>query len=113
MINTYFGRLLLNVSVNTVSENKIVFNNRLAIREVNNKTTYIDVVAWDNTAKLIEMYFKKGYEILFQGHLINTKKKNLSCEFETVSIVIDNVLFTNGNPKKYNDSEIEEVEDFL
>ena len=112
MINTYFGRLAYDVKVETVSDNKKVLNNRLAIRFSKNQTTFIDIVAWDSTAELIGKYFRKGYEFLFQGRIINKKKLiGNGVEVEANALLVDEVFFTNGNPKP--DSMDSQVEDFL
>lgn len=92
------GRLTFEVKVNDVGEGKKVLNNRIAIQAGKDKTTFIDIVAWNGTAELIGKYFKKGYEILIEGHLINTSKKKDNVEYETVEILVENVLFTHGKP---------------
>lgn len=114
MVNTYFGRLTYDVKIETVgNENKKVLNNRLAIRTSKNQTTFIDIVAWEGTAELIGKHFKKGYEILFQGKLINKKKPiGNGVEIEGNAILVDEVFFTNGNP--YNKITTKEnIPDFL
>jgi single-stranded DNA-binding protein len=120
MINTYFGRLTYDVKVDTVgSEGKKVLNNRIAIKLSKNQTTFIDIVAWEGTADLIGKHFKKGYEILFQGKLINKKKLiGDGVEVECHALLIDEVIFTNGNSKDKaapaNDSYIGDSEtDFV
>lgn len=111
MVNTYFGRLSFDVKVDTVNENKKVLNNRLAIRVNKDQSTFIDVVAWGGTAELIGKYYKKGFEILLQGRLINNKKFIAKgVETEGVAILIDDVIFTYGNKK---DKENENEPDFL
>ena len=100
------GRLVFDVKVDKVgADKKSVLNNRLAIssgKDSNGKekTTFIDVVAWNGTADLIGKYFKIGYEIYVEGHLINTTRKKDNVEFNTVAINIDTIKFTNGNPKE-------------
>lgn len=112
MINTYFGRLVFDVKVDTVNENKRVLNNRLAIRITKEQTTFIDIVAWGGTAELIGKNYKKGSEILLQGRLINNKKviaKNV--ETDNVAILVDDVIFTYGN--KRDNNEYEDEKDFI
>lgn len=105
------GRLVFDVEVKDVAENKKVVNNRIAIQNSKNSTTFVDIVAWDSTADLIGKHFKKGFEILLQGHLINTTRKKDNVEIESVSILVDKVIFTNGNPKEYDIDQ--NVPDFL
>ncbi len=115
MVNTYFGRLTNDVKVDIVGpESKKVLNNRLAMRLSKNQTTYIDVVAWEGTAELISRFYKKGYEILFQGKLINKKKLiGNGVEVEGNALLIDEVIFTSGNPKAVEDQQVDGVKDFL
>lgn len=102
---TELGRLVFDVKVDKVGQdNKSVFNNRIAIssgkdKTGKEKTTFIDIVAWSGTADLIGKYYKKGYEIYVEGHLINTNRKKDNVEFETVAINVENIKFTYGNPK--------------
>lgn len=105
------GRLTYPVKLDTVKvkdSEKKVLNNRLAIPINKDKSTFIDIVAWGTTAELINKHFKKGFEILVQGTLINNTRKKENVEFETVVLLIEKVLFTHGNPR-----ELEEVPDFL
>jgi single-stranded DNA-binding protein len=97
------GRLVFDVKVEYVGdEKKPVLNNRLAIQLGKDKTTFIDVVAWDKVAETICKNFKKGYEIFIEnGHLINKTRKKDNVEFETVALYIDKIKFTNGNPKEF------------
>ena len=104
------GRLVFDVEVKDVGENKKVLNNRLAIPISKDETTFVDVVAWGTTAELIAKYFKKGFEILVQGHLINKKRKRDNVEYDTVAILVNRVIFTNGNPKEDSGKD---VQDFL
>jgi Single-strand binding protein family. len=82
------------------SEGKKVLNNRLAMKISKNQTSYIDLVAWDAKAELIERFYHKGYEILFQGKLINKKKIiGNGLEFDGNALLVEDVIFTNGNGK--------------
>lgn len=106
------GRLVYDVEVKDVGDNKKVLNNRIAIQNSKEDTTFIDIVAWNNTAHLIGKYFKKGYEILIQGQLINKKIKKNDIEYDTVAILVNKVIFTNGNPKEF-DFNSNDIPDFL
>ena len=99
------GRLTFDVVLENVGVDKKVVNNRLAIAVSKNQTTFVDIVAWNGTAEIIEKHFKKGFEILIQGHLINKTKKKDNVDFDTVAILVDKVLFTNGNPKEHKNGE--------
>lgn len=106
------GRLVYDVEVKEVGEGKKVLNNRIAISNGKNDSTFIDIVAWNGTAELIGKHFKKGFEILLSGKLINTQKKKGELEYEGHAILVDNVIFTNGNPKAF-DIDSADVPDFL
>lgn len=103
------GRIVYDVEVKNVGEGKKVVNNAIAIQRGKNLTTFIEFEAWDQTAELIGKYFKKGYEILLQGQLINKKKKKGEVEYQTVAIGVEKIFFTHGNPRdKDIEKEIEE-----
>lgn len=106
------GRLTQDVVLETVSGGKKVLNNCVAIRLNKTTTTFLDVTAWDDTAELIATYFRKGYEILFSGRLVNKRKfAKKGVEVQTVCAVIDRVHFFNGNPREGTDAHAED--DFL
>lgn len=107
---TELGRLVFDVNLETVKEDKKVINNRIAIQHGKDKTTFIDIVAWGKNAEIISNYFKKGYEIYIEGNLINKTALKNDVEFQTVAIQVENIKFTNGNPKE---TTLEEIPDFL
>lgn len=104
------GRLVYDVDVKEVGDNKKVLNNRIATKVTKNKDTFVDIVAWDTTAEFIDKHYKKGFEILIQGRLINSKKKKDNTEYETVAILVDKVIPTYGNPREAN---LNDIPDFL
>ena len=106
------GRLTQDVVLETVSGGKKVLNNCVAIRLNKTATTFLDITAWDDTAELIATYFRKGYEILFSGRLVNKRKfASKGVEVQTVYAVVDRVYFFSGNPREGNDAHAED--DFL
>lgn len=96
------GRLVFDVEAKEVGENKDkkVLNNRIAVSVGKDKTTFIDIEAWGNTADIIEKYYEKGNEILAEGQLVNRTKKKNDVEYETVAFLVDKIIFTYGNKKK-------------
>ncbi len=104
------GRLVYDVKIKEVGDNKKVLNNRIAIPITKTESTFIDIVAWDSAAEQISKYYKKGFEILIQGRLINKTKKKDATEYDTVAILVDKVIPTYGNPKEAN---LNEFPDFL
>lgn len=93
------GRIVREVEIKEVAEGKKVINNALAIQRGKNLTTFVEFEAWDQVAELIAKHFKKGYEILIQGQLINKKKKKGEIEYTGVGVLVDKIYFTNGNPR--------------
>ncbi len=102
LIVALIGRLVFDVEVKEVGESKDkkVLNNRLAISIGKERTTFIDIEAWGNTAEIIEKYYTKGNEILLEGQLINRTRKREEVEYEIVSFLVDKIIFTYGNKKK-------------
>ena len=97
------GKLLNEVQTRTITTDKgdkAVLNNRIAIYQGKNKTTFIDITAWGFTAEFIEKYFKKGDEIFVEGEL---KNKSVTIEdktFQNCFILIRNVRNVYGkNPR--------------
>ena len=103
------GRIVFDLELREVGENKDkkVINNRLAVSIGKERTTFIDFEVWNNTAELIDKYYSKGNEVLFEGQLINKTKKRDELEYETVALQVDRVIFTYGNKRK----EEKEVKD--
>lgn len=103
------GRIVFDLELREVGENKDkkVINNRLAVSIGKEKTTFIDFEVWNHTAELIERYYSKGNEVLFEGHLINKTKKRDEVEYETVALQVDRVIFTYGNKRK-EEKEVKE-----
>lgn len=110
------GRLVYDVEVKEVGDNKKVLNNRIAIQNGKDDSTFIDIVAWNGTAELIGKHYKKGFEILLSGRLVNTQKKkkkdDIEIEYESTAILVEGIKFTNGNPKEFDVSG-DDVPDFL
>lgn len=110
------GRLVYDVEVKETGDHKKVLNNRIAIQNGKNDSTFVDIVAWNGTAELIGKHYKKGFEILLSGRLINTQKKkkkdDVEFEYEGTAILVEGIKFTFGNPKEFN-VEGEDVPDFL
>lgn len=103
------GRLCFDVEVKNVKvhgKDRKVINNRIAIPITKDKSTFVDIEAWDKNAERIMKYYQKGYEICITGHLINKDRKKGDVEYETTAILVDRIIPTYGNPKPYNfDSE--------
>lgn len=109
---TWIGRFVNDVELRTVAENKKVVNSRMALRpERSGDDIFADVVSWGPTAEYIGKYYKKGFEIMFIGKLINMKQKiNDNLTITTLGIQIDQVIPTFGNPKIQGQEQPEQVQ---
>ena len=63
------GRLTRDIEVNTTKSGKNVGNFALAVNRSNEDVDFIECVAWDKTAELLQQYTSKGSKILVQGSL--------------------------------------------
>lgn len=107
------GRLVFDVDVKEVgTDKKKVLNNRIAIKLNKDKTTFVDIVAWNGVAELIGKMYNKGNEVCVVGSLTNAKKKIGETEYDTVAILVDHIEFTHGNPKEVG-KETENKDDDL
>lgn len=97
---TELGRLVFEVKLENVGEDKKVVNNRIAINYSKDKSVFVDIVAWDKNADILANNYKKGYEIYIEGHLVEKIIKKDNVEFKSVAINVDHIKFTNGNPKE-------------
>ena len=107
------GRLTKNPELRHTDSGKAVCNFSIAVSEgygENQRTEFINCVAWNKTAEFVEKYFTKGRMIIVDGR-ISTRtwegqdgKKNYATE-----VVANQVSF--GESKK--DSETSEDEDEL
>lgn len=108
---TWIGRFVNDVELKTVKENKKVINNRIALRpERTGEDIFADIVAWGPTAEYISKYYKKGYEIMFTGKLVNMQKKIENLTITTLGIQIEQVIPTYGNPKIQGNEQPEIVQ---
>lgn len=109
--SNFIGRIVFDVEVKKVGEDKTVFNNRIAVANSKDDTTFIDVVAWGKTADLIGKYYKKGFEIAVSGKMVNgTRKKEIkkvTFEYQTTELLVERVHFTHGNPKEFNVDDVD------
>ena len=70
---TIAGNLTAPPELKFLPDGKAVCNMRIAnnlkLNNGNNKTTFIDCVAWEKTAEVCEKYLVKGSPVLFEGRL--------------------------------------------
>jgi len=84
--------------VNINGAEKTVFNNCVAVRNSNSKgeSTFYDITAWDEVARLIEKHFDKGDEILLTGEMRNRTIFSESKERTIMYFLVEKVEFVNG-----------------
>jgi len=64
------------------------------------KTEWHQVVAWGNTAKVVEKYLRKGSEVAIQGKLIHRSYENKDGQKKYVTEVVANELVLLGKADK-------------
>lgn len=84
---------------------KSVFNNRVAISELGDQTTYINVTAWGSLAELMGQFLKKGDEFYAEGEIKNGSMNTYDEQgkikvIQTNYLLIDRIKFTHGNKKE-------------
>ena len=78
---------------------KAVINFNVAIRESTDKTTWVRVVAWEQTAEFIKKYFGKGSKIGVTGALKENKyKRNDGTEVDSMEVLTFNVDILDKKP---------------
>ncbi|MGX7419525.1 single-stranded DNA-binding protein [Carnobacterium gallinarum] len=86
---TLVGRLVREVQIQNVGENKVVLNNTLAVQRLfktdSGQTDFIPIVAWGKVAKLIDLYCEKGDLIGLNGKM--QSHSFINREKETVFVV--------------------------
>lgn len=96
-------RLTKDVEVKKVkvkNEERSVVNNRVAISDGGDHTTYIDVTVWGGLADLFGMYLKKGSEFYAEGTLKNKEIKIGEKSIQSVYLSLEKIKFTYGNKKE-------------
>ncbi|AEB30348.1 hypothetical protein CAR_c16900 [Carnobacterium sp. 17-4] len=93
------GRLVREVELKEVGEDKVVTNNTLAVarrgkKENSPPTDFIPIVAWGQVAKLIHLYCEKGHIVGLTGRI--QSRSYVNKEEETifaVEMVVEEVHF--------------------
>ncbi|MER2175596.1 MAG: single-stranded DNA-binding protein [Carnobacterium sp.] len=93
------GRLVREVELKEVGDDKVVTNNTLAVarrgkKENSPPTDFIPIVAWGQVAKLIHHYCEKGHMVGLTGRI--QSRSYINKEEETifmVEMVVDEVHF--------------------
>lgn len=101
------GRLANSIvlkSVNVAEGEGIVTRFSLAVdngrKNTDNNTDFFSCVAWNNIAKAIEKYVRKGDKLAVQGHLKPNNYKKDGEAVYSMDIVVDRVDFMSNSKKQ-------------
>lgn len=74
------------------------------------KTQFIELVAWDKKAEVFEKYINKGVRILVEGSLINQKyeDKDKNTRYRTY-VLVSSVEFADSKKDTNNDEVVEDL----
>ena len=104
------GKLLNEVTVKTVTTDKgdkLVLNNRIMIYQGRNKSTFVDITAWNGVADFIARHFTQNDEIFIEGEL---KNKDITIDdktFQGFYILVDNARIVFGKNPNESAQEVE------
>lgn len=84
------GRLVREIELKEIGEDKVVINNTLAVtkrikKENGPQADFIPIVAWGQVAKLMHLYCEKGHMVGLTGRI--QSRSYINKEEETVFIV--------------------------
>lgn len=105
------GRLANNIVlkvVNVAEEEGVVTRFSLAVdngrKNTDNNTDFFSCVAWNNIAKAIEKYVKKGHKLAVQGHLKPNNYKKDGESVYSMDVVVDRVDFMSNSKNEKEDN---------
>ncbi len=109
------GRLTADPEIKPVSDDKKYVRLTLAVNRggkgEDQKTDFIDCVAWNRTAEFISKYFSKGKLIALKGSIrIGSYTDKEGVKKKSFNILINEVYFT-GESKLKSESEPDILED--
>ena len=87
------GRLTKDIDIRQTNSNKKVGSFTIAVNKAKDKADFINCIAWENTAELINQYCKKGYKIGVEGRLQTRQYDTDNGKRYITEIVVDNVAF--------------------
>ena len=92
------GRLARDVNLTEISNNRQVVNNAVAInrkgKDGSDHVDFIPITAWNDTAKLIASYMKKGDELAVVGQLRMRQFENKQGQhISTIEVQVSEVTF--------------------
>lgn len=105
-----FGILVYDIKLEHAGPDIKVVNNTILVNH-NDREAFIDVIAWDNNAEILDTYFKKGQLIYLDGHLINVTRIKDNVEFTSVAIQIDDIKFPYLDSKEIVNIQQESIDE--
>ena len=96
------GRLTKDSNFSVTPGGTQVLKNSVAInrRFKRDETDFINILAFNKTAELINNHFEKGDEIAFSGSVQTGSYEKDGRKIYTFEVLVDNVTFTNGKKNK-------------
>lgn len=98
------GKLLNEVKTHTVTTekgDKFVLNNRIMIYQGKDRTTFVDITAWNGVAEFIARHFNQNDEIFIEGELKNKEITVDDKTFQGFYILVENARVVFGkNPNE-------------
>lgn len=88
------GRLTADVIINKTNSGKSVANFTLAVNDGQDRTYYVDCVAWERTAELIAEYLGKGSILPVSGKLTTRSYKDKNeVSHKVTEVLVDRIDF--------------------
>jgi len=88
------GRLTADIELKQTPSGKLVSNFALAVNDGKDKTYFIDCVAWEKTAELIERYMSKGTLFALSGRLTTRSYQDKNGNNrKTTEVLVDRIDF--------------------
>lgn len=98
------GRLTADVILNKTPNGKSVANFTLAVNDGQDRTYFIDCVAWEKTADLISQYLKKGSMLPVSGKLTTRSYEKDGHTVKRTEVLVERIDFVE---KKQSEKEDE------
>lgn len=105
------GRLTKDPEMRLTSAGKPVVNFTLAVNRpfAKETTDFINCVAWNKTAELIEQHVKKGHRLLVNGYLtIDSYEDQNGAKKSSTRVQVQNFEFIEPKSKNSDDDEFPE-----
>lgn len=92
-------------TVTTENGKKTVLNNRVMIYQGRNKSTFVDITAWNSMAEFIERNFKKDDQIYIEGELKNKPITVGEQSLQTNFVLVTNAKLIFGKNEQRTETE--------